>query len=73
MNGVCSSEQSITTGVPQGFVLGPLLLLLYVNDINNATRQVEPFIFHDDCAESTLFADGSNPDDLLRRTELKFR
>ena len=38
----------VTSGVPQGMVLGPLLLLLYIND-NTSNIQSEILLFADDC------------------------
>ncbi len=51
INGIKSSIKNITHGVPQGSVLGPILFLLYINNLPNAID-----IFSSLFADDTIFA-----------------
>ena len=56
LNGIESSWESISSGVPQGSVLGPLLFLIYINDLtDNISANIK--LFADD---SSLFIKVSN-------------
>ena len=50
---VLSDKNLITCGVPHGNVLGPILFLLYINDIKESSETLYFFLFADDT--STLF------------------
>ena len=64
VNGVESATHKIKYGVPQGSVLGPLLFLIYVNDISSATPQHQLRLFADD---SNVFITTKDPATLKPR------
>ena len=62
-NNVQSQTLDITCGVPQGSVLGPLLFLIYVNDIANCLTHSKLISFADD---TTVFLSSKCINDLYK-------
>ena len=60
--GTESLTEYVTCGVPQGSILGPLLLIIYINALLNVTNKLFPILFADD---TTLRIEGSNIHDII--------
>ena len=61
-NGTSSSELIVKCGVPQGSILGPLLFILYINDLSNISSLLTPIMYADD---SSFFLQGTNIDNII--------
>ena len=64
---VVSPLSTVTHGVPQGSILGPLLFLIYINDLPNATS-LEVLSFADD---TTIYSSGHNHQHLFETLNLE--
>ena len=69
VNGATSSIENIDIGVPQGSCLGPLLFLLYINDLPFALKKAKATMYADDTAIS-YSSDKSEELDLVINEEL---
>ena len=64
----CSSTKRIVCGVPQWSILGPLLFLLYINDLCEASDALEFILFADD---TNVFFSHKNPELLMHKLNIE--
>ena len=54
VNSEISDPKPVTTGVPQGSILGPLFYLIFINDLPYLGQNVTPLLFADDAKVISL-------------------
>ena len=62
-DGIRSDTQTIKCGVPQGSILGPLLFVIYMNDICNVSNLLFTVLYADD---TSVLLSGKDLADLIR-------
>ncbi len=63
INGINSDCVNISCGVPQGSILGPLLFIIYINDMHQA---VKSSIIHHFADDTNLLFSSRNPNDICK-------
>ena len=58
----CSQPEPIVCGIAPGSILGPLLSIIYINDLPNASNLLKTFSFADD---TSLFYSHKDPNQLI--------
>ncbi len=69
INGELSKPHTITLGVPQGSILGPLLFNVYITSVPNAVKKTRMVLYGDD---AVLFCDASTRQELKIVLEREF-
>ena len=61
VNGVISAPLPVKCGVPQGSILGPLLFILFINDMDQSISYCSAHMYADD---TTFYIEGKSVEDL---------
>ena len=64
LNGQCSNWSSLLAGVPQGSILGPLIFVIYINDLPDSLESSVKLFANDTSLFSTVYDPNMSADEL---------
>ena len=64
LDGQCSNWSSMPAGVPQGSILGPLIFVIYINDLPDSLESSVKLFANDTSLFSTVYDPNMSADEL---------